>query len=78
MRGGGTRTPARAARVEAHLAPLELAARMRDTRRINVALQCQLETLRFCGNSSLVYFLRTMGVEATREAALMAADPRAQ
>ena len=32
-------------------------------------MQCQLEIVRFCGNTSLVYFLRTMGVAATREAA---------
>ena len=57
------------ARVEDHLEPLGHAARLRDTRRHNVSMQCQLEIVRFCGNTSLVYFLRTMGVAATREAA---------
>ena len=32
-------------------------------------MQVQLETVRYCANTSLVYFLRTMGVAATREAA---------
>ena len=56
------------ARVEEHLAPLVLAARLRDTQKHNVSLQCQLEILRFCANTSLVYFLRTMGPAATDEA----------
>ena len=33
------------------------AARLRDTKKHNVSLQCQLEILRFCANTSLVYFL---------------------
>ena len=56
-------------RVQAQLAPLTKACRLRDTRRCNVALQVQMEINRFCANTSLVYFLRTMGVAATREAA---------
>ena len=55
-------------RVEEHLAPLVHAARLRDTKKHNVSLQCQLEVLRFCANTSLVYFLRTMGPAATAEA----------
>ena len=57
------------ARVAEALAPLEHAVRVRDTRAINVSLQVQHEILRYCANTSLVYFLRTMGVEATRRAA---------
>ena len=57
------------ARVETHLGNLVKVSRLRDTRRDKVALQVQLEINRFCGNTSLVYFLRTMGVEVTRDAA---------
>ena len=43
--------------------------RLRDTRTVKTSMQVQLEINRFCGNSSLVYFLRTMPYEATRQAA---------
>eukprot|EP00964_Phaeocystis_antarctica_P096121 scaffold62486_cov66-Phaeocystis_antarctica.AAC.2 len=36
-------------RVQAQLAPLKKACRLRDTRRCNVALQVQMEINRFCG-----------------------------
>ena len=45
------------------------AARLRDTRKHNTSMQVQLEILRYCANTSLVYFLRTMGVAATERAA---------
>ena len=57
------------ARVRKQLAPLTRACKLRDTRRDKVAMQVQLEINRFCGNTSLVYFLRTMGVAATAAAA---------
>ena len=57
------------ARVEDHLEPLMHAARLRDTRKHNTSMQVQLEILRYCANTSLVYFLRTMGVAATERAA---------
>ena len=57
------------ARVEKALKPLEKACRLRDTRKEKCALQVQLQINRFCGNTSLNYFLRTMGMEATRDAA---------
>ena len=42
-----------------------------DTRDTKVALQVQLEVLRFCANTSLVYFLRTMPLAATSAAAAL-------
>ena len=56
-------------RVERVLRPLEKMCRLRDTRREKCAMQVQLEILRFCGNTCINYFLRTMGVWATRAAA---------
>ena len=50
---------------------LEAACRLRDTRGCSVSLQVQMEINRFCANSSLVYFLRTMGPAVTRRAALV-------
>ena len=49
-------------RVEMVLRPLEKMCRLRDTRREKCAMQVQLEILRFCGNTCINYFLRTMGV----------------
>ena len=58
-------------RVRDALADLGDVARLRDTRHCNVSLQVQFEILRHCANTSLVYFLRTMGVAATRDAAAL-------
>ena len=57
------------ARVEEALAPLKKAVQVRDTRQINVALQVQHEIVRYCANTSLVYFMRTMGPAAVAAAA---------
>ena len=57
------------ARVRKKLRPLEMVCRLRDTRGCSVSMQVQMELLRFCANSSLVYFLRTMGPAVTRRAA---------
>jgi hypothetical protein len=57
------------ARVEKHLKPLTLACQLRDTATCKVAMQVQLEINRFCANTMLNYFLRTMPVEATAAAA---------
>ena len=56
-------------RVETHLKPLEKMCRLRDTKREKCAMQVQLEINRFCGNTSLTYFIRGMGLAATRAAA---------
>ena len=59
-------------RVRRALAPLagrEGVCGLHDTRRCNLALQIQMTLNRFCANTSLNYFLRTMPEEATREAA---------
>lgn len=57
------------ARVEKHLKPLRTAVKLRDTHDIKVAMQVQLEINRFCANTQLVYFLRTMPLAATEAAA---------
>ena len=59
------------ARVTEALKNLGKVGRLRDTRSCNVSMQVQLEILRFCANTSLVYFMRTMGPEATAEAAAL-------
>ena len=58
-------------RVSEALANLDVVGRLRDTRQHNVSMQVQFEILRYCANTSLVYFLRTMGVEATASAAAL-------
>ena len=55
-------------RVETHLRPLEDACRLRDTRRVNVSMQVQMEITRFCANTQLNYFIRAMPLEATHTA----------
>ena len=52
-----------------HLRPLRQMVRMRDTREVKVAMQVQLEINRFCANTQLNYFLRTMPLAATGTAA---------
>ena len=57
------------ARVRKRLAPLAEVVKLRDTANIRTALQVQLEINRFCANTQLIYFMRTMPLEATAEAA---------
>jgi hypothetical protein len=57
------------ARVEKKLKPLEQVALLRDTRQVHVAMQVQMQVNRYCANTSLIYFLRTMGSDVTRCAA---------
>jgi hypothetical protein len=57
------------ARVEKKLKPLEQAVLLRDTRSIDVSMQVQMQVNRYCANTSLVYFMRTMGSDVTRAAA---------
>jgi hypothetical protein len=42
---------------------------LRDIRAHKVAMQVQLEMLRFCANTTLIYFLRVMPLAATLAAA---------
>ena len=56
------------ARVEKHLKPLEQMVKLRDTSKVKVAMQVQLEINRFCANTQLNYFLRTMPLAATAAA----------
>lgn len=56
-------------RVEKALAPLEKVVELHDTRRHKVALQVQLEMLRYCANTSFTCFLRAMPLTATAAAA---------
>ena len=56
------------ARVADKLEPLKEVVKLRDTRTCSVAGQVRHCLARFCSNTSLVYFVRTMGVEATRAA----------
>ena len=57
-------------RVEEHLEPLRAAIGLRDAKGINTALQVQLMILRYCANTQLTYFLRTMPPSVTIDAAL--------
>ena len=57
------------ARVERKLKALEQVPKLRDTTKCNVALQVAMQINRFCANTSLNYFMRTMGSAATRAAA---------
>ena len=52
-------------RVKAHLGPLETVPLLGDTRQHRTSLQVRLEINRFCANTSLVYFIRTMPREVT-------------
>ena len=54
------------ARVETHLQPLAKVSLLRDFGKCDVALQVQLQINRFCANTSLTYFMRVMGVAASR------------
>ena len=56
-------------RVEKHLAKLPRVSELRDTRKLNTSLQCQLSIARFCANTQLTYFLRTMPPSVTDAAA---------
>jgi hypothetical protein len=58
-------------RVANTLEPLDNVAKLRDFKDCTSAGQVQHCLTRYCANTSLVYFLRTMGVEATREAAVL-------
>ena len=57
------------ARVRKQLAPLEQMIKLRDTAEIKVAMQVQLEINRYCANTQLIYFLRSMPLAATWAAA---------
>ena len=56
-------------RVEAHLQPLFKVLGLRDVGRTNTSLQVQLCILRYCANTQLTYFLRTMPPSVTIDAA---------
>ena len=56
-------------RVEEHLRPLVKVLGLRDTKQINTSLQVQLCILRYCANTQLTYFLRTMPPSVTIDAA---------
>ena len=56
------------ARVEKALKPLEKACRLRDTRKEKCALQVQLQINRFCGNTSLNYFVSRPTIGKTVQA----------
>ena len=57
------------ARVTAHMADLPRVAELQDTPHCRTSLQVQLCMNRFCANTRLVYFLRTMPPSVTRDAA---------
>jgi hypothetical protein len=57
------------ARVENALAPLARVVQLRDTRRHKIALQVQLEMLRFCSSTTLNFFLRAMSLATIAAAA---------
>ena len=71
MVDGSIRTPARGrhGRISKELAPLANVMQLRDTRTCNLSLQVQNEIVRYCANTNLVYFLRTMPPSMTIEAA---------
>jgi hypothetical protein len=56
-------------RVETHLQPLFKVLGLRDVGRTNTSLQVQLCMLRYCANTQLTYFLRTMPPSVTIDAA---------
>ena len=66
------------------LTPLEQTCRLRDTRKVKVSMQVQLEINRFCANTAFTYFACTMPLDHTCTAAaeherqaLSACAPRA-
>ena len=56
-------------RVETHLQPLRKAIGLHDVGKMTTSLQVQLSILRFCANTQLTYFLRTMPPSVTIDAA---------
>ena len=68
--GDGVECGARlVARVEKKLAELAKVPLLRDTSKCALSLQMAMQINRFCANTSLNYFMRTMGSAASRAAA---------
>ena len=54
---------------EPSFAPLQKAIGLHDTKHLKTSLQVQLCILRYCANTQLTYFLRTMPPSVTIDAA---------